>query len=148
MATPRLLLNKSEVSQHESKLALDPLGNGLAIVVLIGMILSVVIAALFFRRIAGWPLTHAWGWMIPILCLIGLGVAGYLAYVETTQVQAVCGPVGDCNTVQQSEYARLFGILPIGILGLAGYVTILLAWVVGRYTGPPLAAYASLAYWV
>jgi uncharacterized membrane protein len=76
--------------------------------------------------------------------LIGLGVAGYLAYVETTLVQAVCGPVGDCNTVQQSEYARLLGILPIGILGLAGYVAILLAWVVGSYTSPPLAAVASL----
>ena len=59
-------------------------------------------------------------------------VAGYLAYVETAQVSAVCGPVGDCNTVQQSEYARLFGILPIGTLGLIGYVMILLAWLAAR----------------
>ena len=145
MATPKLLLNNSKSPSITTKLALDPLGNGLAILVLIGMILSALTAALFFQRIAGRPLPHhAWGWMIPILCLIGLGVAGYLAYVETTLVQAVCGPVGDCNTVQQSEYARLLGILPIGILGLAGYVAILLAWVVGNYTSPPLAAYASL----
>jgi uncharacterized membrane protein len=61
-------------------------------------------------------LTRQWEWPIPVLCLIGLGLAGYLTYVETTQVQAVCGPVGDCNTVQQSEYARLFGVLPIGII--------------------------------
>jgi uncharacterized membrane protein len=68
-----------------------------------------------------------------MLSVIGLGVAGYLAYVETVQVTAVCGPVGDCNTVQQSEYARLLGVIPIGVLGVAGYVMILAAWGVGRY---------------
>ena len=141
--TPALLIRDTKSSSMGDKLALDPLGNGLAIVVLIGMIFTILSGVLLFRRIRAWPLTHAWGWMIPILCLIGLGVAGYLAYVETTLVQAVCGPVGDCNTVQQSEYARLLGILPIGILGLTGYVAILLAWFVGRYTSPPLAAYAS-----
>jgi uncharacterized membrane protein len=144
-ATPGLLLNNPESSSLGGKLALDPLGNAFAIVVLIGMVLSVVIATLFFWWIPGWWISHAWSWMIPILCLIGLGVAGYLTHVETTQVQAVCGPVGDCNTVQQSEYARLFGILPIGILGLAGYGTILIAWVVGRFTSSHLAAYACLA---
>ena len=76
---------------------------------------------------------------------MGLGVASYLTYVEMTQAEAVCGPVGDCNTVQQSEYTRLFGILPFGILGLAGYVMILLAWVIGRIASQRLAAYASLA---
>ena len=72
-------------------------------------------------------------WFIPLLCLVGFVVAGYLAYVEAAQISAVCGPVGDCNTVQQSEYARLFGILPIGVLGLVGYVMILLAWLGVRY---------------
>ena len=80
-----------------------------------------------------------------MLCVVGLGVAGYLAYVETAHVEAVCGPVGDCNTVQQSEYARLFGVIPIGILGMAGYVMILLAWGVARSAKRRLAAYASLA---
>jgi uncharacterized membrane protein len=70
--------------------------------------------------------------MIPVLCGIGLLLAGYLAYVESTEVRAVCGPVGDCNTVQQSEYARLFGVLPVGVLGIAGYVAIGLAWSVNR----------------
>jgi uncharacterized membrane protein len=48
------------------------------------------------------------------------------------QVEAVCGPVGDCNTVQQSEYARLFGVLPIGLLGIMGYAMIMLVWLLGR----------------
>jgi uncharacterized membrane protein len=108
------------------------------------------VAVIFFWRnpggsSAGTALASSRGWLILILCLIGLGVAGYLAYVETAQVEAICGPVGDCNTVQQSEYARLFGVLPIGVLGLTGYLMILLAWVIGRSTNQRLAAYASLA---
>lgn len=70
-------------------------------------------------------------WAIPILSLIGLGVAGYLAYVETQMVEAVCGPIGDCNAVQSSSYAQLFGI-PIGVIGVVGYLAILGAWVWGR----------------
>ena len=86
-----------------------------------------------------------WAWLIPAICVVGFGVAGYLAYVETAQVEAVCGPVGDCNTVQQSEYARLFGILPIGVLGLVGYIAIAAAWVIARYTNGALANLATLA---
>lgn len=57
------------------------------------------------------------------------GRSGLSCIRETAQVSAACGPVGDCcNTVQQSEYARLFGILPIGVMGLLGYVAILISW--------------------
>ena len=88
--------------------------------------------------------THRWSGLVPVLCLIGLGVAGYLAYVETARVEAVCGPVGDCNTVQQSEYARLFGVLPIGLLGVVGYIMIFLSWSISRSANQRHAAYASL----
>lgn len=141
---PGLFEEDVKKSGLSEKLALDPLGNTFSIIVLIAMVLSVLAVGLFSQRIPAWSLTHAWNWLIPILCLIGLGVAGYLAHVETTRVQAVCGPVGDCNTVQQSEYARLFGLVPIGILGVAGYVTILVAWFMGRFASQRLAAFASL----
>jgi uncharacterized membrane protein len=36
--------------------------------------------------------------------------------------------VGDCNAVQNSPYAKLFGILPIGLVGAIGYIAILVAW--------------------
>jgi uncharacterized membrane protein len=49
------------------------------------------------------------------------------------EIEAVCGPVGDCNTVQQSEYAQLFGVLPIGVLGVAGFAAILVTWCVRRF---------------
>jgi uncharacterized membrane protein len=59
---------------------------------------------------------------------LGAAVALYLTYVEVTGSPAVCGPVGDCNTVQQSSYARLFGVLPVGILGLVGYLLMFAFW--------------------
>lgn len=127
------------------RLERDPAGNSLALVVLAGMIVSLIMGIIFFWRSSGAALVQSWGWLIPVLCIVGLGVAGYLAYVETAQVKAVCGPVGDCNTVQQSEYAWLFGIVPIGIFGITGYVMILLAWGVERAANKRLAAYASLA---
>lgn len=73
--------------------------------------------------------------LIPILSVLGLGVALYLTYVETTNVAAVCGPVGDCNAVQASPFATLFGFLPVGLLGALGYVGILAAWFVARSNG-------------
>lgn len=127
------------------RLSLDPTGNALAIIVLAGMLISVS-GALFVV----WSPTKSLNsespsWAIPILCVIGFGVAGYMTYVETAQVSAVCGPVGDCNAVQQSAYARLFGILPVGALGLVGYAAMLIAWFTSRFGNGKLAGGASLA---
>ena len=123
----------------------DPIGNGLAVLVLFGMVVSMVVVVVP-RRTSIVRSRPAWReWAIPILCFIGLVVAGYLAYVETAQVAAVCGPVGDCNTVQQSEYARLFGILPIGVLGLIGYAAMIIAWLIERRGRAPLDRLAALA---
>jgi uncharacterized membrane protein len=121
------------------KLARDPLGNTLAIAVLIGMVLVVGRVLMALLRAENAPQSTWQPWAIPALSLLGLGVAAYLAYVETAQVAAVCGPVGDCNTVQQSEYALLFGVLPVGMFGLIGYIAILLVWLAGRYGRGPLA---------
>jgi hypothetical protein len=96
------------------RLARDPAGNTLAIIVLLGMLLSTtgIVKLLRSGKKRLWNARPSlW---IPVLCLAGGVVAGYLAYVETAQVQAVCGPVGDCNTVQQSQYARLFGFCRSG----------------------------------
>ncbi len=116
------------------KLARDPAGNTLAIVVLLSMIFVVGrTATIWFGTRAVNQVPVAWqAGAIPVITLIGLGIASYLAYVETMQVAAVCGPVGDCNTVQQSEYARLFGWIPIGMLGIVGYIAILIAWTIYR----------------
>lgn len=83
--------------------------------------------------------------MTPILALAGLGVALYLTYVETQSVQAICGPVGDCNAVQNSRYATLFGVLPVGVLGAIGYLAILVAWLVGRFAPGRIKSYSGPA---
>lgn len=87
-------------------------------------------------------------WLTPILIIAGLVVAAYLAYVETQQVSAVCGPVGDCNTVQSSSYARLFGVLPIGVLGVAGYLAFLAGWMMTFVRSRKLASLSRLTMFV
>ncbi|MEE9132959.1 MAG: vitamin K epoxide reductase family protein [Gemmatimonadota bacterium] len=106
----------------------DPVANGISVILLIGMLLSIVAVAYLWRLPSA---GRDFGLAVPAISLVGIVVATYLAYIETTGATAVCGPVGDCNTVQQSEYAVLFGV-PIGVLGLAGYVLIIGAWFVSR----------------
>jgi uncharacterized membrane protein len=87
----------------------------------------------------------AWtDWLIPALCVLGVGVAFYLTFVETLKMEAICGPIGNCNAVQNSRYARLFGFLPVGVLGLIGYLAILAAWILNRYWHNRLAGYMPL----
>ena len=131
----------------QQKFDQDKSGNTLAVIVLAGMVGAVLWTTLQFqqKKKKTDTATNNNDWIIPALCVVGFGVAGYLAYVETAQVAAVCGPVGDCNTVQQSEYARLFGILPIGVMGLAGYVAIMLAWLTARYTKSKIMDLANLS---
>jgi uncharacterized membrane protein len=62
--------------------------------------------------------------VIAVLCVIGIGVAGYLTYVHYAGIKVLCLSSGDCETVQSSSYAKLGGI-PVAVLGLAGYVLIL-----------------------
>jgi len=142
---PGLILDSDPPADLSARLARDPAGNALAIVVLIGMVFSVALVTARLRRPIDPPMTARREWTIPVLCLIGFVVAGYLSYVETAQVEAVCGPIGDCNTVQQSEYARLFGLIPIGVLGLVGYVAIGTAWGVRRYHRGRFARLAARA---
>ena len=121
-----------EMDRMGNNFARDPQGNTLSVIILIGMIISVFYGVYAFLKKPGQPPTTQPAWVIPMLCVIGCGVAGYLAYLEITPAHAICGPVGHCQTVQQSGYARLFGIIPIGIIGVAGYVAIILAWFIGR----------------
>jgi uncharacterized membrane protein/glutaredoxin len=70
-------------------------------------------------------------WLVPLTLIVGISSASYLSYVEMTLSDAVCGTIGNCNVVQQSDYAHIGGI-PIGFLGVVGYVTMLLIWFIGR----------------
>lgn len=118
----------SGVQRMIQRFLVDPLGNSLAVVVLLGMLISLGAVGYSFvmgdsQEVRFWP-----AWVIPLLSVVGMGVAIYLTFVETTQTTAICGPIGDCNSVQKSPYATLFGFLPVGLLGLMGYIAILGLW--------------------
>jgi uncharacterized membrane protein len=67
----------------------------------------------------------AWTWVIgTVLCLIGLGVAGYLTYAHfNTSVVLACPDKGliNCTKVTTSSYSKVFGI-PVALLGLLYFV--------------------------
>jgi len=130
--------------------AIPPRSNGftLAIVIMIGMVGALVHGGVAFVREINDPLPEpkpSWRDITTlVLLLLGLGVAAYLAYVETQAVEAICGPVGDCNAVQTSPYAYLFGVLPIGVLGVVGYLAILAVWLYSRLRNDRFAQIAPL----
>lgn len=125
----------------------DARSNGftLAIVIMVFMAAILIYSLIAFAIGKTFPLPHWADWLIPALIIIGIGVAGYLSYIETQSVTAACGPVGDCNAVQQSRYARLFDVLPIGVLGLLGYLGLIAAWLVRKYL-PKFAKPAYIAF--
>lgn len=59
-----------------------------------------------------------------ILACLGLVDALYLTYVKISHTFALCGPLGDCESVNTSQYSEIAGI-PISILGAAAYFLIL-----------------------
>jgi len=126
----------------------DITGNTISTVVLVGMIIAVAVSAYRFLG-NNEILPKRWHHIsIIVLTIIGLGVAFYLAFVEVSQTEAVCGPVGDCNTVQTSRFAQLFGIIPVGIMGVVGYFGILLLEII-RFFSPnwKIRAYSILFIW-
>lgn len=126
---PRVLDTDALPLTMADRFRLDPVGNATAVAVLLVMTGILVLVGFGVRSPRFRP-TPPPGWVVPLLAIAGMAVAAYLAFIEVTGTEAICGPVGDCNTVQQSEYARLFGVLPVGVLGLAGYAAILVTWLV------------------
>jgi uncharacterized membrane protein/thiol-disulfide isomerase/thioredoxin len=125
---------------------LDPVGNGLAVLVLLGLVAVLAWSVLQVRR-PDTPARRVPVWAIPALLVTGSAVAAYLSFVEVTGAAAVCGPVGDCNTVQQSSYATLFGVLPVGVLGLIGYAAMGGAWLLSQFGAPTLRSRAAFGVW-
>ena len=128
------------------KFMLDPIANTISVIVLIGMLFSVV--AVGHRFLTNKSAKREWpNWALPVLTIIGLGIALYMTYVEMTHNQAVCGPVGNCNTVQESQYAYLFGILPVGLMGVIGYIAIIAAWIIYRFGPDTTRKISIIAIW-
>ncbi len=116
-----------------SRFLQDRVGNGLAIVVLFLMVL--VFAHILVRLRRGVTSnTRIANRLLPWVFLLGSGISAYTAYAALAGVAPVCGPVGDCITVQSSVYSHIFGI-PLGIFGLLAYGAILVSWLLaGRFS--------------
>lgn len=59
------------------------------------------------------------------LAIIGLLDSAYLTWIKLSNTEAYCAGFGQCDVVNQSEYAEFFGF-PIALLGLGAYITILI----------------------
>ncbi len=127
----------------------DPIANGIAVIVLIIMIASLIAALVITLSSVKTPqvLNFLPSRIIPILAIIGLAIAIYLSYVEVSETRAVCGPVGNCNAVQSSSYAKLFGIFPIAVMGMVAYVAILVAWFFRQFGPASLRRLVRIALW-
>lgn len=122
VATELLAQESAEVSNN---------GFALALITLLFIVGTLIFAIV--RLVRGRPdwskLPALTTWIIPVLAVIGLGVAGYLAYVEISHEAAVCGPIGDCNVVQSSSYATIAGV-PVAVLGLLSYSAIIVLYII------------------
>jgi uncharacterized membrane protein len=127
---------------------MDPIANAIAVIVLFGMFASVLAVGYNFLRGSDSRLFHWPNWAIPVLAVIGMGVAFYMSFIEITKTEAICGPLGNCNSVQESSYAYLFGVIPVGALGLLGYAAILASWLFLQFGPKAWSRFFTLAIWV
>ncbi len=61
-----------------------------------------------------------------VLAGVGLGVAIYLTYVHYAGIKPACTAGQSCVKVQTSEWSKLGGV-PVALLGLIGYIAILIS---------------------
>jgi uncharacterized membrane protein len=120
-----------------------------AAITFVVFVLNIVIPILHIRGKSLHPLVTDWyKWAIPISIIGGLAVSGYLSFIESTGGPVVCGPLlSGCTDVQNSKYAMLFGILPVGVFGFMGNIAVLIAWAVWQFGPVNLKKLAVLAMW-
>lgn len=72
-------------------------------------------------------------WGAIISAAAGAAVSIYMTIYKLTDNNSMCLGSGDCATVNASKYSEVYGI-PLGVIGLAGYLGILLMlWLEKRH---------------
>ena len=77
-----------------------------------------------------------------LLAGLGILISGYLTWVHASNTIPFCAGIGQCDLVQSSSYAQIFG-LPVAYLGLATYLA-LLALIALRTSARGVAAEGAL----
>lgn len=105
------------------------LKNGIPteVAIFLGLIVIASTAGIFIAlRLGGERGERALRINAGLLCLLGLAIAGYVAYTSVIldQIPQCVGGGSGCSVVEKSQYSHLLGI-HISILGLIGYILIL-----------------------
>lgn len=130
----RMISGEDTGSIPEARSGSDLIATGLAWTVMISMLLALGFTTwrLVKKGRALLECSPVQSWGLPLFVLIGLGIGVYLSSVALTHNVAMCGPIGDCATVQSSSYSKMLGI-PMSTWGLAFYLGILLLWLMPRF---------------
>jgi len=67
---------------------------------------------------------QGWLWAPVALSLFGIFVSGYLSAKRLTGGSLACSRWAQCDTVNNSVYAKISGV-PVAFIGLAGYLVLL-----------------------
>ncbi len=80
--------------------------------------------------------TRAWLWAPVVLAGLGVLVSGYLSVKRFTGGSLACTRWAECDVVNNSVYAKIYGV-PVAFIGLVGYLTLFgLALAALQATGP------------
>lgn len=67
---------------------------------------------------------QGWLWAPVVLSGLGIFVSGYLSAKRLTGGSLACSRWAQCDTVNNSVYAKIHGV-PVAFIGLAGYLVLL-----------------------
>ena len=73
-------------------------------------------------------------WLIRLsmaLAVLGLLVSIYMTIFKLTENQSMCLGNGGCSVVNNSRFAEIYGV-PVAVVGVAGYATILAELLLSR----------------
>lgn len=91
----------------------------------------------------GWPSETGLRIALGVVAVCGLAVSGYLTAVRASGDDPACVVGGGCQTVQESEYSELAGI-PVAVLGLVAYGTLLVAALMPGPLGRALGLFTAV----
>lgn len=92
------------------------------------------------------PGGRGWLWTPVVLSALGILVSGYLSVDRFIGGSLACSRWAQCDIVNTSVYAKIFGV-PVAFIGLAGYLVLLgLALAVLQSSGPTQRRLLGLSF--